>query len=156
MAVRIRNAARADFGVEPPVALLLQGASLPTSPPISSASSASPATVPRHADRVRDRARQRAAARQEAALRRKRGQRCDRETRSGRVERDRRPDTRRWFPRARIDQLGGEQDRCAGDPGTAHAPVHHAGSAPRLFWAWFVFGAVLYAGKAAADPTPNW
>jgi len=28
MAVRIRNTARADFGVEPPVALLLHGASL--------------------------------------------------------------------------------------------------------------------------------
>ena len=28
MAVRIRNSARADFGVEPPVALILQGASL--------------------------------------------------------------------------------------------------------------------------------
>ena len=28
MAVRIRNTARGDFGVEPPVALLLQGASL--------------------------------------------------------------------------------------------------------------------------------
>ena len=28
MAVRIRNTTRADFGVEPPVALILQGASL--------------------------------------------------------------------------------------------------------------------------------
>ncbi len=76
MAVRIRNTARADFGVEPPVALLLQGASLQTSRPISSVSSAWPRPRLRGtADQVRDRAQQRAAARQEAALRRKRGQR---------------------------------------------------------------------------------
>ena len=31
MAVRIRNTVRADFGAEPPVALLLQGASLTSS-----------------------------------------------------------------------------------------------------------------------------
>ena len=42
MAVRIRNTVRGDFGVEPPVALLLQGAHWRTSPPTSSANSASP------------------------------------------------------------------------------------------------------------------
>jgi phthiocerol/phenolphthiocerol synthesis type-I polyketide synthase D len=77
MAVRIRNTVRGDFGVEPPVALLLQGASLadlagdlirqlgltgqePTEQP----------------NGVRDRAQQRAAARQRAAMRRKVGQRA--------------------------------------------------------------------------------
>ena len=76
MAVRIRNAARADFGVEPPVALLLQGASLHdvTADIIRQLGLAGTQT-PRHDDQVRDRAQQRAAARQEDALRRKRGQR---------------------------------------------------------------------------------
>ena len=35
---------------------------------------------------------------------------------------------------------------------SAHAPVHHLGQHKRLFWAWFVFGAVLYAGRL---PTPR-
>ena len=76
MAVRIRNTARADFGVEPPVALLLQGASLRdvTTDLIRQLGLAED-DAPQRADRVRDRAHLRAAARQEAALRRKRGQR---------------------------------------------------------------------------------
>jgi phthiocerol/phenolphthiocerol synthesis type-I polyketide synthase D len=76
MAVRIRNTARTDFGVEPPVALLLQGASLRdvTTDLIRQLGLAEPA-VSQQADRVRDRAQQRAAARQQAALRRKPGQR---------------------------------------------------------------------------------
>jgi phthiocerol/phenolphthiocerol synthesis type-I polyketide synthase D len=75
MAVRIRNTARADFGVEPPVALLLQGATLGdvAADLIGQLGLAEPATG--EADLVRDRAQQRAAARQEAALRRKPGQR---------------------------------------------------------------------------------
>ncbi len=75
MAVRIRNTARADFGVEPPVALLLQGATLGdvAADLIGQLGLAEPATG--EANPVRDRAQQRAAARQEAALRRKRGQR---------------------------------------------------------------------------------
>jgi phthiocerol/phenolphthiocerol synthesis type-I polyketide synthase D len=76
MAVRIRNTVRADFGVEPPVALLFQGASLQdvAADLIGQLGLAADET-PRHADAVRDRARHRAASRQEAALRRKRGQR---------------------------------------------------------------------------------
>ncbi len=76
MAVRIRNTARADFGVEPPVALLLEGASLRdvTADLIRQLGFAEHDTNDR-ADAVRDRAQQRAAARQGAALRRKRGQR---------------------------------------------------------------------------------
>jgi phthiocerol/phenolphthiocerol synthesis type-I polyketide synthase D len=75
MAVRIRNTARADFGVEPPVALLLQGATLGdvAADLIGQLGLAEPSAG--EPDRVRDRAQQRAAARQEAALRRKRGQR---------------------------------------------------------------------------------
>ena len=75
MAMRIRNTARTDFGVEPPVALLLQGATLAdvTADLIGQLGLAE-CDGARHADRVRDRAQQRAAARQEAALRRKRGQ----------------------------------------------------------------------------------
>jgi phthiocerol/phenolphthiocerol synthesis type-I polyketide synthase D len=75
MAVRIRNTARADFGVEPPVALLLQGATLGdvAADLIGQLGLAEP-PAGEH-DRVRDRAQQRAAARQEAALRRKQGQR---------------------------------------------------------------------------------
>jgi phthiocerol/phenolphthiocerol synthesis type-I polyketide synthase D len=73
--VRIRNTARADFGVEPPVALLLQGATLGdvAADLIGQLGLAEPSAG--EPDRVRDRAQQRAAARQEAALRRKRGQR---------------------------------------------------------------------------------
>ena len=76
MAVRIRNTARADFGVEPPVALLLQGATLGdvAADLIGQLGLAEPEAAGQ-ADLVRDRAQQRAAARQEAALRRKRGQR---------------------------------------------------------------------------------
>jgi phthiocerol/phenolphthiocerol synthesis type-I polyketide synthase D len=76
MAVRIRNTARADLGVEPPVALLLQGASLQdvTADLIRQLGLAEH-DIPQHADRVRDRAHRRAAARQEAALLRQRGQR---------------------------------------------------------------------------------
>ncbi|MFS0896207.1 type I polyketide synthase [Mycolicibacterium litorale] len=76
MAVRIRRAASADFGIEPPVALLLQGASLNDVAAdllrqLGFAGHDSPAV-----DAVRDRANQRAAARQLAATRRKRGQRA--------------------------------------------------------------------------------
>jgi phthiocerol/phenolphthiocerol synthesis type-I polyketide synthase B len=75
MAVRIRNATRADFGVEPPVALLLNGASTND----VTADVMCQIGVVQHgataaADAVRDRAKQRAAARQGAATRRKRGQ----------------------------------------------------------------------------------
>lgn len=77
MAVRIRNTVRGDFGVEPPVALLLQGATpkdlagdlvrqLGLAAPEPEAPS----------DGLRDRAQQRAAARQRAASRRKTGQRA--------------------------------------------------------------------------------
>jgi phthiocerol/phenolphthiocerol synthesis type-I polyketide synthase D len=76
MAVRIRHTARADFGVEPPVTLLLQGASLRdiTADLIGQLGLAGHATT-EHADAVRDRADQRAAARRVAAMRPKRGQR---------------------------------------------------------------------------------
>jgi phthiocerol/phenolphthiocerol synthesis type-I polyketide synthase D len=76
MAVRIRNTSRADFGVEPPVALLLQGATLAdvAADLVRQLDLAEP-NDGRQADEVRDRAQQRAASRQEAALRRKRGQR---------------------------------------------------------------------------------
>ncbi|OBH28493.1 polyketide synthase [Mycobacterium sp. E1715] len=75
MAVRIRNSARADFGVEPPVALLLQGASLHdlTADLVRQLGLAGDAQALEQEDAVRDRAQQRAAARQQAALRRKRG-----------------------------------------------------------------------------------
>jgi phthiocerol/phenolphthiocerol synthesis type-I polyketide synthase D len=76
MAVRIRNTARVDFGVEPPVALLLQGASVQdvAADLIRQLGLGRLATTER-SDGVRDRAHQRAAARHGAALRRKRGQR---------------------------------------------------------------------------------
>ena len=74
MAVRIRNTVRADFGVEPPVALLLQGATpkdladdLVRQLGIAAAEPTPPAGG------LRDRTAQRAAARQRAALRRKAG-----------------------------------------------------------------------------------
>ncbi|OBH82978.1 type I polyketide synthase [Mycobacterium sp. E2989] len=75
MAVRIRNSARADFGVEPPVALLLQGASLHdlTADLVRQLGLAGDGQADEQKDAVRDRAQQRAAARQQAALRRKRG-----------------------------------------------------------------------------------
>ena len=76
MAVRMRNTVRGDFGVEPPVALILQGASLAdlTVDLIRQLGLAEqdPAERP---NAVRDRAQQRAAARQRAATRRKVGQR---------------------------------------------------------------------------------
>jgi phthiocerol/phenolphthiocerol synthesis type-I polyketide synthase D len=76
MAVRIRNAARVDFGVEPPVALLLEGASLrDIATNLVRQLGLNGQAADRDTDGVRDRARQRAAARQEAALRRKRGER---------------------------------------------------------------------------------
>jgi phthiocerol/phenolphthiocerol synthesis type-I polyketide synthase D len=76
MAVRIRNTARGDFGVDPPVALLLQGASLQdlTADLIRQLGLAEHDTTER-ANGLRDRAHQRAAARQRAATRRKAGQR---------------------------------------------------------------------------------
>jgi len=79
MAVRIRNGARADFGVEPPVTLILQGASLQdlTADLMDQLGLSSPdlgAEDLKSTDTVRDRAQQRAAARHGAAMRRKRGQ----------------------------------------------------------------------------------
>ena len=76
MAVRIRNTVRGDFGVEPPVALLLQGASLTalTTDLIRQLG----LETDDQADSgggVRDRANKRAAARQRAAARRKVGDR---------------------------------------------------------------------------------
>ena len=76
MAVRIRNTVRGDFGVEPPVALLLQGASLEdvTTDLIGQLGlNGSDNTEP--TNEVRDRAHQRTAARQRAAMRRRAGQR---------------------------------------------------------------------------------
>ena len=116
MAVRIRNTARADFGVEPPVALLLQGASL--------------------RDLATDLIRQLGLAEHDgaaagrpgprsgpAAGRRAAGSRDAAEAGTTRVmprNVTRRvrcaggPDSRRWLPQARPDQLGGEQDRRPG------------------------------------------
>ena len=76
MAVRIRNTARADFGVEPPVTLLLQGASLQdlTADLVRQLGLTGHSQAPEQEDAVRDRAQQRAAARQQAAMRRKQGQ----------------------------------------------------------------------------------
>jgi phthiocerol/phenolphthiocerol synthesis type-I polyketide synthase D len=75
LAVRIRNTARADFGVEPPVALLLQGASLQdiaTDLILQLGLAEHP--EPQQSGRVRDRDQELAGARREAAMRRKRGQ----------------------------------------------------------------------------------
>jgi phthiocerol/phenolphthiocerol synthesis type-I polyketide synthase D len=79
MAVRIRNGARADFGVEPPVALILQGASLQDLTAdllrqLGLAGHQKEHEDLKSIDTVRDRAQQRAAARHGAAMRRKRGQ----------------------------------------------------------------------------------
>ncbi|KLO26333.1 type I polyketide synthase [Mycobacterium haemophilum] len=76
MAVRIRNGARADFGVEPPVTLILQGASLQdlTADLVRQLGLASPEQKLdnlKSTDTVRDRAQQRAAARHGAAMRRR-------------------------------------------------------------------------------------
>ena len=75
MAVRIRNSARGDFGVEPPVALLLQGASLQdlTSELIRQLGLNGHDTA-EGPNELRERANQRATARQRAATRRKAGQ----------------------------------------------------------------------------------
>ena len=71
MAVRMRNTVRADFGVEPPVALILQGASLADlAVDLIRQLGLAEATAERPSA-VRDRAQQRAAARQQAAARRK-------------------------------------------------------------------------------------
>ena len=76
MAVRIRNTVRGDFGVEPPVALLLQGASLAalTADLIGQLGLDSEEKAD-SGNAVRDRAKRRAAARQRAAARRKVGDR---------------------------------------------------------------------------------
>ena len=76
MAVRMRNTIRGDFGVEPPVALLLQGASLAdlATDLIGQLGLAEQDTSQRP-NALRDRAQQRAAARQRAASRRKVGPR---------------------------------------------------------------------------------
>jgi phthiocerol/phenolphthiocerol synthesis type-I polyketide synthase D len=79
MAVRIRNTVRGDFGAEPPVALLLQGATvadltveLVGQLGLAGQHSAESA----NGNGVRERAQQRAAARQRAATRRRTGQRA--------------------------------------------------------------------------------
>ena len=74
MAVRIRHASQADFGIEPSVALLLGGGSLDhvvadVTRQLGVAVNTGTASV----DSVRDRANQRAASRHGAAMRRKRG-----------------------------------------------------------------------------------
>jgi phthiocerol/phenolphthiocerol synthesis type-I polyketide synthase D len=77
MAVRIRNTVRRDFGVEPPVALLLQGASLRdlAADLINQLGLIGQDTVEQGGG-LRDRTQRRAAARQRAAARRKTGQRA--------------------------------------------------------------------------------
>jgi phthiocerol/phenolphthiocerol synthesis type-I polyketide synthase D len=76
MAVRIRNTVRGDFGVEPPVALLLQGASLSDlAADLIRQLGFGGLNETEIANGVRDRAQQRAAARQRAAVRRKVGDR---------------------------------------------------------------------------------
>lgn len=77
MAVRIRNTVRGDFGVEPPVALLLQGATPKdlAADLVRQLGMAAPEPAEEQSGGLRDRAQQRAAARQRAASRRKTGQR---------------------------------------------------------------------------------
>jgi phthiocerol/phenolphthiocerol synthesis type-I polyketide synthase D len=76
MAVRIRNTVRGDFGVEPPVALMLQGATLTDlAADLIRQLGLAGQESSEAANGVRDRAQQRAAARQRAAMRRKVGQR---------------------------------------------------------------------------------
>jgi phthiocerol/phenolphthiocerol synthesis type-I polyketide synthase D len=76
MAVRIRNTVRGDFGVEPPVALMLQGATLTDlGADLIRQLGLTGQESSETANGVRDRAQQRAAARQRAAMRRKVGQR---------------------------------------------------------------------------------
>jgi phthiocerol/phenolphthiocerol synthesis type-I polyketide synthase D len=77
MAVRIRNTVRGDFGVEPPVALLLQGASLTDlTADLIRQLGLSEQDNTESANDVRSRAQQRAASRQRAAARRKVGDRA--------------------------------------------------------------------------------
>jgi phthiocerol/phenolphthiocerol synthesis type-I polyketide synthase D len=77
MAVRIRNTVRGDFGVEPPVALLLQGASLSDlTADLMRQLGIDGQEKPDSAGGVGDRAKQRAAARQRAVARRKVGNRA--------------------------------------------------------------------------------
>jgi phthiocerol/phenolphthiocerol synthesis type-I polyketide synthase D len=71
MAVRMRNTVRADFGVEPPVALILQGASLADLAVDLIRQLGLAESTTERPNAVRDRAQQRAAARQQAAARRK-------------------------------------------------------------------------------------
>ena len=76
MAVRIRNTVRGDFGVEPPVALLLQGASLADlTTDLIRQLGLEEGDKAESSGGVRDRANKRAAARQRAAARRKVGDR---------------------------------------------------------------------------------
>jgi phthiocerol/phenolphthiocerol synthesis type-I polyketide synthase B len=75
MAVRIRDAAQRDFGVEPPVAVLLQGAA-PNDITVNVMNQLGLVVQDNTVDIVRDKANQRAAARQGASMRRKRGQRA--------------------------------------------------------------------------------
>jgi phthiocerol/phenolphthiocerol synthesis type-I polyketide synthase D len=76
--VRIRNTVRGDLGVEPPVALLLQGASLAdlTADLVCQLGLSGQQDKPEGVNAVRARAQQRAAARQRAAMRRKVGDRA--------------------------------------------------------------------------------
>jgi phthiocerol/phenolphthiocerol synthesis type-I polyketide synthase D len=76
MAVRMRNTVRGDFGVEPPVALILQGASVADlAVDLIRQLGLAEQDPGERPNAVRDRAQQRAAARQRAATRRKAGQR---------------------------------------------------------------------------------
>ncbi|MGE2716624.1 SDR family NAD(P)-dependent oxidoreductase [Mycolicibacterium litorale] len=75
LAVRIRQSTQADFGVEPPVGMLLQGGSV-NDVTADVMAQLGIATAVGSADAVRDKANQRAAARRGAAVRRKRGQRA--------------------------------------------------------------------------------
>ena len=77
MAVRIRNTVRGDFGVEPPVALLLQGASVvDLTADLIRQLGLNGQDNTESANGVRTRAQQRAAARQRAGARRKVGDRA--------------------------------------------------------------------------------
>ena len=77
MAVRIRNTARGDFGVEPPVALLLQGASLrDLAAELINQLGLAGQDAAEQGGGLRDRTQRRVAARQRAAARRKAGQRA--------------------------------------------------------------------------------
>ena len=76
MAVRMRNTIRGDFGVEPPVALLLQGATLAdVAVDLIRQLGLAEEDTSERPNALRDRSQQRAAARQRAASRRKVGPR---------------------------------------------------------------------------------